>query len=173
DDFRRRYVDGLADAVAALAPSLSGGDVTLELDYRRGWHEGEPLAEALGRLRNRDLEQRVTGAGPHRADLVVRIDGRDVRQRISRGQQKLLVYLLRLAQARQLASAGDGRCVLLLDDLPAELDAERRGRVMTAAVSVGAQCFVTALEKDSVPIPEDVACNVFHVEQGTVSEVVH
>jgi len=173
DEFRRRYVDSLAQGVAALAPELFGDAVALELEYRRGWHEGEALGDALDRLRSRDLEQRVTGVGPHRADLVLRIDGRDVRQRISRGQQKLLVYLLRLAQARQLAAAGDGSCVLLLDDLPAELDAERRARVMAAAVSVGAQCFVTALEGESVPIPHDTACNTFHVEQGAVSEVVH
>ncbi len=173
DEFRCRYVDSLAEEVSMLAPALFGDDVALELEYRRGWHEGEGLADALSRLRSRDIEQRVTGVGPHRADLVVRIDGRDVRQRISRGQQKLLVYLLRLAQAHQLAAAGDGSCVLLLDDLPAELDAERRARVMAAAVSVGAQCFVTALEKESVPIPQDVACNMFHVEQGEVSEVVH
>lgn len=173
DDFRRRYVDSLAEAVSALAPGLFSNAVTLEIEYRRGWPESESLIDALVRLRSRDLEQRVTGIGPHRADLVLRIDGRDVRQRISRGQQKLLVYLLRLAQARQLAAAGDGTCVLLLDDLPAELDAERRDRVMAAAVSVGAQCFVTALEKGSVPVPQDVACNMFHVEQGEVSEVVH
>ncbi len=173
DELRRRYVGSLAESVSTLAPALFGDAVALELEYRRGWSEDEGLADALGRLRNRDIEQRVTGVGPHRADLVVRIDGRDVRQRISRGQQKLLVYLLRLAQARQLAAVGDGSCVLLLDDLPAELDAEHRDRVMGAAVSVGAQCFVTALEKTRVPIPEDVTCNMFHVEQGEVSEVVH
>lgn len=173
DQLRRRYVESLADSVRTLAPDLFGDDVAIALEYRRGWNEGETLADALSRLRSRDLEQRVTGVGPHRADLVIRFDGRDVRQRISRGQQKLLVYLLRLAQARQLAAAGDGSCLLLLDDLPAELDADRRERVMRAAVSVGAQCFVTALEEETVPIPRDVACNVFHVEQGCVSEVVH
>ncbi|MDZ7788303.1 MAG: DNA replication/repair protein RecF [Halofilum sp. (in: g-proteobacteria)] len=173
DEFRRHYVDSLTEVVTALAPALFGDAIELELEYRRGWHEGESLGDALSRLRSRDVEQRVTGVGPHRADLVIRIDGRDVRQRISRGQQKLLVYLLRLAQARQLAAVGDGSCVLLLDDLPAELDADRRARVMAAAVSVGAQCFVTALEKASVPIPDNVACNMFHVEQGEVSEVVH
>lgn len=168
DEFRRRYVDSLAHEVSALAPALFGDAVALDLEYRRGWQEGEGLAAALARLRRRDIEQRVTGMGPHRADLVLRIDGRDVRQRISRGQQKLLVYLLRLAQARQLAGAVDGSCVLLLDDLPAELDAERRARVMAAAVSVGAQCFVTALEESSVPLPEGVSSTMFHVEQGEV-----
>ena len=173
DELRRRYVDSLAEVVASLGPALLGESAALDLEYRRGWQDGEGLRDALNRLRSRDIEQRVTGVGPHRADLVIRIDGRDVRQRVSRGQQKLLVYLLRLAQARQLAAAGDGRCVLLLDDLPAELDADRRARVMAAAVSVGAQCFVTALEQSSVPIPADVACSMFHVEQGVVSEVVH
>ena len=172
DDLRRRYVTSLDRAVQALAPGLLGEGVALELSYRRGWAEDSSLSEALRRLRARELEQRVTGAGPHRAELVLRLDGRDVRQRVSRGQQKLLVYLLRLAQARQLAEAGDGHCVLLLDDLPAELDAERRERVVTAAAAIGAQCFVTALERDAVPAVGAITRRVFHVEQGRATEMV-
>lgn len=173
DSMRRGYVERLERGIGELAGSLLGDAGGVELSYRRGWNEGESLETALARLRHRDLEQRVTGAGPHRADLVFRLAGRDVRQRVSRGQQKLLVYLVRLAQAGQLAASGDGSCVLLLDDLPAELDAEHRRRVLTAAASIGAQSFITALDRDSLPIPAESACSVFHVEQGTVSEVIH
>ena len=172
DALRQQYVVSLDQAVQHLAPGLFGEGVALELSYRRGWGDDRSLAEALTRLRASELEQRVTGVGPHRAELVLRLDGRDVRQRVSRGQQKLLVYLLRLAQARQLAEAGDGHCVLLLDDLPAELDAERRERVMAAAAGIGAQCFVTALERDAVPTVDGMSRQVFHVEQGRVSEMV-
>ena len=171
DALRQQYVVSLDHAVQRLAPGLFGEGVALELSYRRGWGD-ESLAEALVRLRSRELEQRVTGVGPHRAELALRLDGRDVRQRVSRGQQKLLVYLLRLAQARQLAEAGDGHCVLLLDDLPAELDAERRERVMMAAAGIGAQCFVTALESEAVPSVGLTSRQVFHVEQGRVTEMV-
>lgn len=173
DAMRRAYVASLQAGVAALSGRLLDPVDEVELVYRRGWNEDEGLADALGRLRYRDLDQRVTGVGPHRADLVFRLGGRDVRQRVSRGQQKLLVYVVRLAQARQLALAGDGTCVLLLDDLPAELDGQRRARVLETALSIGAQCFVSALERESLPVLHAPRCSVFHVEQGTVSEVIH
>jgi DNA replication and repair protein RecF len=172
DELRQRYVADLALEVRALAQGILGTDQTLDLQYRRGWGEGETLGEALGRLRSREVEQRVTGVGPHRAELVLRLDDRDVRQRVSRGQQKLLVYVLRLAQARQLGAAGDGQCVLLLDDLPAELDAEHRARIMAVAADVRAQCFVTALAADSLPPPEARSPQLFHVERGCVTEMV-
>ncbi len=172
DAMRRAYVVALEAGVKALAGSLLGDAGEVELVYRPGWNEGEALGDALARLRGRDLEQRVTAVGPHRADLIFRMGGRDVRQRVSRGQQKLLVYVIRLAQARQLAETGDGSCVLLLDDLPAELDAERRRRVLAMATSIGAQCFVTALERESLAGSGDASPCLFHVEQGRVREVL-
>jgi len=170
DRMRRAYVEGLASEVDALMPELLGAPGRVELTYRPGFDAEVGLHESLRRSRGRDREQHTTTVGPQRADLRVRLDGRDVRQRVSRGQQKLLVYLLRLAQARQLAGA-EG-CVLLLDDPGAELDVEHRGRVMAAVLGIGVQAFVTAVDLAAVPLPSAVESKVFHVEQGRVAEVI-
>ena len=169
DSLRRRYVEDLAPRVKRLARGILAGRDALAIEYRPGWRAGVPLTEALGASRKRDREQLGTSVGPHRADLAIRLDGMDVRQRVSRGQQKLLVYVLRLAQAEQLGSGG---CALLLDDLPAELDSERRLGVLRAALEVGAQLFVTTLDSQSVPEAGALSRKVFHVEQGRVCEVI-
>lgn len=171
DHLRRGYVTALHAEVTALAPELLGAAGGIGLVYRPGWGGDRGYLEALRRSRDRDRAHHTTTVGPHRADLSIRAAGGDVRERISRGQQKLLVYLLRLAQARQLGSRG-GHCVLLLDDLAAELDHEHRERVTTAALALGAQVFVTAVDAHAVPVPPEAECRVFHVEQGRVSKVV-
>ncbi|MDX1609599.1 MAG: DNA replication/repair protein RecF [Halofilum sp. (in: g-proteobacteria)] len=171
DALRRDYVCALDAIVRRRVPQLIGPGVELGLEYRRGWGEGS-FREALQRARARDREQLTTTVGPHRADLVLRWDGRDSRQRVSRGQQKLLVYLLRLGQAEQLAQAAGEGCILLLDDLAAELDAGHRERVLALATDVGAQLFITALDPATVPLDAQTPVSVFHVEQGQVREVI-
>ena len=172
DALRSRYVADLEAVVARRAPALIGAGVELRLDYRHGWPEADAFGAALEQARTRDREQLTTTVGPHRADLVLRWNTRDSRQRVSRGQQKLLVYLLRLGQAEQLARATGEGCILLLDDLAAELDAAHRRRVLDLAVDVGAQIFITALETAAVPVEAFGSLSVFHVEQGRVREVI-
>ncbi|MEX1081924.1 MAG: DNA replication/repair protein RecF [Halofilum sp. (in: g-proteobacteria)] len=172
DASRRHYVDRLAATVLPMKDELLKEEPGLELGYQRGWPEGVTLYEALVAERARQRDVVSTGVGPHRADLTIRLNGREARQQVSRGQQKLLVYLLRLGQARQLAHSDVGGCVLLLDDVGAELDEVRRGRVTDLASRVGAQVFLTALEPGAVPRPAGVSARVFHVEQGAVHEMV-
>lgn len=171
DRLRRGYVASLLAQVEALEPALLGSTGEVGLAYRPGWTGDQGYYEALRRARDRDREHHTTTVGPHRADLAIRVGGGEVRQRISRGQQKLLVYLVRLAQAQQLDANGR-RCVLLLDDLAAELDHERRQRVTAAALALGGQVFVTAVDPEAVPLPPREARRMFHVEQGRVSEVI-
>ena len=131
----------------------------VELELRSGWAKGDSLERAL--VRNTDLHRkmRTTTDGPHRAELVIRVDGHAARDVLSRGQQKLLVYLLHLAQLDVLGGTatggkedgdggptgdGDGiRPIVLCDDLGSELD-ERAGEVLLdALVASGSQVFVS------------------------------
>ena len=73
------------------------------------------------------MRRRLTLVGPHRDDLVVRAGRADVRSFGSRGQQRLLVLALRLAEAGPVAAAVGSPPVLLLDDVLSELDPDVRG----------------------------------------------
>ncbi len=152
----------------ALAPHLVAllGPVAVTLDYRRGWHHERELAEVLAEGREIDRRFGHTRSGPHRADFVVRLDSRPSTEALSRGQHKLLVTALVLAQAELYRRHRDAACTLLVDDLPAELDRTHRGRVMRRLAEVGAQVFVTAIEPDGLDEGVWGSRAVFRLERG-------
>jgi DNA replication and repair protein RecF len=119
---RGRYLSALQPVAAGLSQTLLGMDLTL--GYRSGWLREIDLREALAKSWLHDLDMGTTQVGPHRADIAIRLDGTPVKDRISRGQQKLLAAALLIAQL-SLFSKESVRPTLLLDDPAAELDSER------------------------------------------------
>ena len=140
-----------------------------ELQYFRGWGAQHSLREALEASRARDEARGVTHAGAHRADVLIRIDGKLARDVLSRGQQKLVAVALTLAQLRLLKALTGTVPTLLLDDPAAELDAEHLGYFVRQIAPVGCQLLITSLqpETSAFGVPE----RVFHVEQGRVGPV--
>lgn len=167
-DLRDAYVEGLAADLGATAARLLGREITVR--YDRGWREGVSLAEALHEARERERETGTTPVGPHRGDLVLRVDGTAVRDEVSRGQQKLVAAALVLAQVDRLETAEAGRSVLLVDDPAAELDAGSLERLMTEIYARPAQLVVTALGPDALAVESGFPR--FHVERGRIREVV-
>ena len=94
-----------------------------------------------------------------------------MRNVFSRGQQKLFIYLLKIAQANYLEKVRDIRSVFLCDDLPAELDRDKRTWVSEVLKDAGYQIFATSIEM----LAEEFSAlqsAVFHVEHGVVHPVV-
>lgn len=170
DDARRRFVAELVPhwegLVAQWLPELA-----LTWSYRSGWRDGYTLAERLRAGRDQELAAGYTLHGPHRADLRLRINGADAVHQLSRGQQKLAVTALRLAQLMLTQAQGGGTPVVLLDDLGAELDAAHRRQVVDALDAMSAQVFLTAIEADDLPQAMQRARR-FHVEQGQYRKVI-
>lgn len=146
---------------------LSGLDV--ELHYLRGWAQDHTLLEALAASRPRDEMRQLTHAGPHRADVAVRLHGRPAREVLSRGQQKLVAVAMTVAQLRMLQEASQLTPTLLLDDPAAELDGERLQRFIEQVARLRCQLVVTSLHPESrlFGTPE----RTFRVEQGRVQPV--
>ena len=162
---RGEYLARLAPFLAAAGRALLELDVTVA--HHTGWSADETLAEALGRSAERDRRYGLTHVGPHRADISVRVDGQLARDRISRGQQKLLASALTLAQLGLQESVAPGRTALLLDDPAAELDAERLERLVALVRTLPVQLFVTSLRSDLPGLGAPGA--MFHVEHGALS----
>ena len=135
-------------------------------DYKRGWSADLSFAEALERSLPRDRLMGSTQVGPHRADLLLRVDTRKARHRVSRGQQKMLAAALVIAQTRFLASQTDTGLVLLVDDPAAELDRDNRERLFAMLRQLPVQMFVTALE--AADLPWSGQGQMFHVDHGKV-----
>jgi DNA replication and repair protein RecF len=141
-------------------------DQPVTITHLPGWPADDSFAAALERSRDRDRRYAVTHVGPHRADVAVRVSGLAARERVSRGQQKLLAAALTLAQLAVQESTNPGRSALLLDDPAAELDGDNLGRLLAVVRQLPAQLFVTALRHDLPALGEPGA--LFHVEHGTI-----
>lgn len=169
DQSRQAYLSQLEPVAMSWASRLLGG-LDLKLRYLRGWPEGKSLEEVLEGGRNRDKEQGSTQAGPHRAEVVIEIGGLPAQQQVSRGQQKVLAGALLLAQAAYLHQAVGRQCLLLLDDLAAELDASHLTRFLDLVQETQAQTFLTSVE--AARLPAWTEARRFHVEQGKITQVV-
>jgi DNA replication and repair protein RecF len=163
-ELRARYVAMLEPRLLELGRKLLGLDVGLV--YQRGWAADETLLESLQKGFERDRRFAVTHSGPQRADIVVRVDGHAARERVSRGQQKLLAAALTLAQLALQDEMHPGRSALLLDDPAAELDGANLERLLGAVRELPVQLFATSLRPDLAGL--GAPGKLFHVERGTV-----
>nr|MBE0481055.1 DNA replication/repair protein RecF [Dehalococcoidia bacterium] len=126
------------------------------------------FAAKLGAVRDREVSQGVSLAGPHRDDL--RLMCGDIDQGIygSRGQQRTIALALKLAQARLLSSQTGEHPVLLLDDVLSELDQHRRTCLLEAVINYE-QVLITATDRaDFAPAFLERAA-LFGIEQGRIS----
>ena len=168
EEFRARYVAQIKSLLQPIGHQLLNEAVNLE--YRSGWDGNSSFKEALEASWHKDCAMRTTSVGPHRADLVLRMNDRRVREEVSRGQQKLLAAALVLAQTELfVATCGNGG-VLLVDDPAAELDERSLGRLLRVLDTLPAQQILTGLSK--AMLPPDQGAPVFHVEQGKITKVV-
>ena len=142
---RRRTVDALAEALA------TGGDngfpaATLSLDDQDLVDE-DMLRAALRDGRAADRRAGRTLAGPHRADLSVRHAGKDRdAASCSTGEQKALLFSIVLAHADAIARRQGRRPVLLLDEVAAHLDPDRRAALFARLQAAGGQSWLTGTE---------------------------
>tara|TARA_R110002049_G_scaffold17536_9_gene68086 strand:- start:3900 stop:5024 length:1125 start_codon:yes stop_codon:yes gene_type:complete len=155
------------EIMARLAPSLD----KLELRYKQGWDRELSYAEALQQGYAADTEQGYTHSGPQRADIRVMSGGHLAADTLSRGQQKLVVCGLKLAQG-QLMGQRDKRnkCIYLIDDLPSELDHQHSVLVCELLESMDVQVFVTCIAREEIRSiwPKTSEMAMFHVEHGSV-----
>jgi DNA replication and repair protein RecF len=125
-----------------------------ELDLRYRPRATENLAAELAERHDADLERGFTGHGPHRDDVSFRRNGRELRAYGSRGQQRLGLLALLLAEREELASEHGSAPLLLLDDVMSELDGTRRER-LTRLLRKDGQAVITTTELAHVPGSEE------------------
>ncbi len=168
---RKHYIEEFKKVFMALIPALLP-EMEISLTYKPGWNEELGLHAVWEQAWSRDAELGYTQHGPHRAELLIRLDKTmPVQDVLSQGQQKLLVYALYLTQGILLKKQTAKRCLYLLDDLPAELDSDNRHRVAMLLHDIDAQVFVTGVDRAGLShlknMPET---KMFHVERGAVLE---
>lgn len=162
-----------ADIASATVKPDGGNEAALAystaFDLPAGVAERPKLEEALrvemARRRTDELDRGVSLVGPHRDDLLLTLGALPARGYASHGESWSLALALRLASFELLRADGDDP-VLILDDVFAELDDFRRGR-LASAVAKTEQVLVTAAV--AADVPADLVSHRYAVQEGNVS----
>jgi len=169
---REEYISRLGTLILEACEELLALSGELRLSYRRGWSAEQDYRQVLQAGLVKDREQGFTRSGPQRADLVLFYNDRPVNEQLSRGQLKLLVTGLKVAQARLLKQDAAQTSLFLMDDLGAELDRDNQLRVMCLLQSIEAQVFITAISEPAESGWDGEQMRRFHVKHGEVSEML-
>lgn len=164
---RQRYIEQLIPDFETILERLMG-DMAIALKFSPGWDQKRPLDELLDEQLERDLRQGFTGLGPQRADLRVKADGISAAERLSRGQKKLVVSALKLAQGALYRRQRQRPCVYLIDDLPSELDQQHSRLFCEYLEQTHNQCFITCVDPQALSRfwQADTAVAYFQLEAG-------
>ena len=180
DEQRQHYIEKLK---ALLVPQLAmlgawESGLRLEMDYFRGWSREQGLYEQFQEDQPRDRKYGHTCSGPHRADIRFRMGAADAAEILSRGQLKLLVCALKIAQGQLLEQETGKRCLYLIDDLPAELDSHNRAQICALLTERKAQVFLTSIDPETLareltagPAGGGMENKLFHVKHGKIDAV--
>jgi DNA replication and repair protein RecF len=163
---REETVERLREPFAAHARAL-GLEGAAELGYRPRSRaaDADALAAELAERTGSDLQRGFTGHGPHRDELSLRRAGRELRAYGSRGQQRLGLLALLLAEREVLTESRAAPPLMLLDDVMSELDATRRGRLVEV-LRAGGQSVVTTTELAHVPGADDASVEKVAIAEG-------
>jgi DNA replication and repair protein RecF len=175
---RHELVDALRPLVEKAYAALSRGGDPAGLEYRSALPDdvagstdrdllAAALAAALAAGRDAELDRGVTLVGPHRDDLLLTLGELPARGYASHGESWSIALALRLA-SYDLLRADGGEPVLILDDVFAELDDDRRD-ALAALVAPAEQVLVTAAVAGDVP--QQLTGARFDVASGEVRRV--
>jgi DNA replication and repair protein RecF len=181
---RLELAGALRPLIVKAYASVAGDDSAIEISYRPAHlkrvqpEAGEPAADtgllaasmrdALAGYRAAEIDRGVCLVGPHRDELDLRIGELPARGYASHGESWSLALAMRLAGYELLRSAGGGGGdpVLLLDDVFAELDGQRRDRLATVAAAAEQVIVTAAVPAD---LPDGLRAARFNVSTGVIS----
>ncbi|MBW1916174.1 MAG: hypothetical protein JRI86_14780, partial [Deltaproteobacteria bacterium] len=171
DQYRADYVDELCIALQILTDQFLPGE-EVSISYQRGWDINGDLETILKDNYQRDCDRHFTYYGPQRAELSIRFNNKLAKDVVSRGQKKLITFALYLAQVQLQQHRGHRTALLLIDDLPSELDMEHQEIVLGLLTKLPSQVVLSCIDLRQLETAEGRAKKLFHVKQGHVKEVV-
>ena len=169
-ELRNRYINSFNRVLQGIIERFLP-DIEITVSYSQGWDKKSDLTQLLEKNYPRDLALGYTTAGPHKADLRLRCGKIPVDDALSRGQLKLLVCALRIAQGVHLNTQVDKQTIYLVDDLSSELDQQKRQVLIDQLVDTNAQLFLSVIDSDQIKQQTSkYQTNMFHVEHGVITQ---
>lgn len=147
----------------------------VSFQLQSGWPDktGSDAAELQALLKQsfqQDSRMGFTQYGPQKADLKLKAGAYAAEEVLSRGQLKVLLFALKIAQNNVIRDSGKKQPLLLIDDLASELDLSSTRQIFGFLNNINSQVFITAINADQVSpfIPAEKLV-MFHVEQGQIT----
>jgi DNA replication and repair protein RecF len=167
--WRAEYIEQMRETAEQICRHFLP-EFDIQLTYYRGWDKQTPYRTLLESNFERDQHLGYTFSGPNKADLRIKVNGTPVEDVLSRGQLKLMVCALRVAQGQHLTQVTGKQCIYLIDDFASELDSQRRERLASCLKQTGAQVFVSSITASQVTDMQDKNSRMFHVEHGKIEQ---
>lgn len=163
----------LSDANALIRECDFACSGLLSVLYQPGWDKQQSLLALLESHINRDVSLGHTSVGPHKADIKFTFNQKPVAEIFSRGQLKALIAALYVSQVRVFQRYNPRTCILLVDDLPAEVDQinlQLLCRWLSSLENI--QIFITGVDLKTTMSywPSNREHKLFHVKQGQIIE---
>ena len=176
DQYRAEYLQLLVEHFHQALDRL-GVQQEVRIHYQRGWDKRLPLQQVLADHLPADLKAGFTRVGPQRADICIKQQGEEIVNLYSRGQQKMIVCALKLAQGMLLQQQQRKPLIYLIDDIEAELDRQHVRALCDLLQGMQAQVFITSIEAAFITelwadSQHRQQLSVFHVEQGQVQPIM-
>jgi DNA replication and repair protein RecF len=163
-DYLERLTPYLVTFCQALMPEIKEEVVC---QYRAGWPKATPDLLALyADSYQKESHLGHTQYGAHRADIRFKFGSQEALNTLSRGQQKLFVCALMLAQASLHEKVLQEPVIMLIDDLPAELDETHRLKLLELLQILNIQHIITSTSASLIPILNPKTTNVWQIESG-------
>ena len=172
---RSDFCRDLKELAGELHDHMSNGKEELRVEYEPNVPCGdesyirESIADALVGNLEKDLLRGFTSVGPHRDDLMLELNGTDVRTYGSQGQQRTTALSLKLSEIALIERLKQEKPVLLLDDVFSELDEQRRGLLLSAIEDC--QGFITCTDLGELGTVQDEQLQVYRAGGGHLIEV--
>jgi DNA replication and repair protein RecF len=153
---------GREKLVVQYQPNLDVKDAQSQEDIHSAF------AQKLAKSRDNELVRGTTTSGPHRDDLSFVVNGLEVRNFGSQGQQRTAALAVKLAEIQLIEESAGEAPIALLDDVTAELDEERRAHVFDLTFG-RCQTFVTTTTLKDLDQSVVSQSNIFSVEAGEIT----
>ncbi|MBU2897600.1 DNA replication/repair protein RecF [Vibrio hepatarius] len=167
--WRADYVEQVSEKITQICQVFLP-EFEIQLKYSRGWEKNTPYDRILKENFERDQALGYTFSGPNKADLRIKVNGTPVEDVLSRGQLKLMVCALRVAQGQHLTEVTSKQCIYLIDDLASELDSQRLKRLADCLKETRAQVFVSSITQSQIDDMLDENGRMFRLEHGTIEQ---
>lgn len=168
-EVRSRYLDRLKPFFVEIGGRFFSG-TRFDLRIHAGWDLSRTLDSILENDVAADLRYGHTRSGPHKGDFSIIHDNRPAKAYVSRGQMKLLVYAMLLAQSRLMEEQANTPGCVLIDDVASELDESNKRILLELLQDRTTQFFITATSQEMIAAGVTQDSAVFQIEHGRITQ---